>query len=70
VLSQDAGGAIRGPGRVDVFWGRGPEAALAASDMKELGELYVVVPKTTRVAEPSSGTAPAVTGTPARYIKP
>ena len=46
VLSQDAGGAIRGPGRVDVFWGRGPEAALAASDMKELGELYVVVPKT------------------------
>jgi membrane-bound lytic murein transglycosylase A len=64
VLSQDAGGAIRGPGRVDVFWGRGPEAALAASDMKELGELYVVVPKTTRVAEPSSGTAPAVTGTP------
>src|SRR5262245_22975283 len=65
VLSQDAGGAIRGPGRVDVFWGRGPEAALAASDMKEIGELYVVVPKTTRVAE-----APAVTGTPARYIKP
>ena len=46
VLSQDAGGAIRGPGRVDVFWGRGPEAALAASDMKELGDLYVVVPKT------------------------
>ena len=70
VLSQDAGGAIRGPGRVDVFWGRGPEAALAASDMKELGELYVVVPKTTRVAEPPSGTTPVVTGTPARYIKP
>ena len=46
VLSQDAGGAIRGPGRVDVFWGRGPEAELAASDMKEPGELYFVVPKT------------------------
>ncbi len=46
VLSQDAGGAIRGPGRVDVFWGRGPAAALAASDMKEQGDLYVVVPKT------------------------
>jgi membrane-bound lytic murein transglycosylase A len=45
VLSQDAGGAIRGPGRVDIFWGRGPEAERAASDMKESGELYILVPK-------------------------
>src|SRR5262249_53579417 len=50
VLSQDAGGAIRGPGRVDIFWGRGSEADLAASDMKEQGELYLVVPKA-RVAD-------------------
>jgi membrane-bound lytic murein transglycosylase A len=45
VLNQDAGGAIRGPGRVDIFWGRGPEAALSASDMKEAGELYFLIPK-------------------------
>ena len=45
VLNQDTGGAIRGPGRVDIFWGRGPEAELAASDMKESGELYFLVPK-------------------------
>jgi peptidoglycan lytic transglycosylase A len=45
VLSQDVGGVIRGPGRVDVFWGRGPDAELAASEMKESGELYVLVPK-------------------------
>ena len=45
VLSQDIGGVIRGPGRVDVFWGRGPEADLAASEMKEPGALYVLVPK-------------------------
>jgi membrane-bound lytic murein transglycosylase A len=45
VLSQDVGGAIRGPGRVDVFWGRGPDADLAASEMKQPGELYVLVPK-------------------------
>jgi len=45
VLSQDAGGAIRGPGRVDIFWGRGPQADVAASEMKEPGELYFVVPK-------------------------
>jgi membrane-bound lytic murein transglycosylase A len=45
VLSQDVGGVIRGPGRVDVFWGRGSEAELAASEMKQDGELYVLVPK-------------------------
>jgi peptidoglycan lytic transglycosylase A len=45
VLSQDVGGVIRGPGRVDVFWGRGPQAELAASEMKQDGELYVLVPK-------------------------
>lgn len=45
VLSQDVGGVIRGPGRVDVFWGRGPDAELSASEMKQSGELYVLVPK-------------------------
>jgi membrane-bound lytic murein transglycosylase A len=30
---------------VDIFWGRGPEAELAASEMKESGELYFVVPR-------------------------
>jgi hypothetical protein len=30
---------------VDVFWGRGPDADLAASEMKQPGELYVLVPK-------------------------
>jgi peptidoglycan lytic transglycosylase A len=45
VLSQDVGGAIRGPSRVDVFWGRGRDADLAASEMKQPGELYVLVPK-------------------------
>jgi membrane-bound lytic murein transglycosylase A len=54
VLSQDAGGAIRGPGRVDIFWGRGPDADLAASDMKEAGELYFLVPKERTVASPSA----------------
>ena len=45
VLSQDVGGAIRGPSRVDVFWGRGSDADLAASEMKQPGEFYVLVPK-------------------------
>jgi membrane-bound lytic murein transglycosylase A len=45
VLNQDTGGAIRGAGRVDLFWGRGGDADLAASEMKQLGELYFLVPK-------------------------
>ena len=45
VLNQDSGGAIRGPGRVDVFWGRGAEAELAAGLMKQPGRLYFLVPK-------------------------
>jgi membrane-bound lytic murein transglycosylase A len=48
VLNQDTGGAIRGPGRVDVFWGRGHDAELAASEMKQLGDLYFLVPKPAR----------------------
>ncbi len=44
-LNQDTGGAMRGPGRVDVFWGRGPEAELAAGLMKQPGELYFLVPR-------------------------
>jgi len=48
VLNQDTGGAIRGPGRVDVFWGRGGDADLAASEMKQLGDLYFLVPKPSR----------------------
>lgn len=45
VLNQDTGGAIRGTGRVDFFWGRGDEAALRAGLMKQRGALYFLVPK-------------------------
>ena len=45
VLNQDTGGAIRGAGRVDVFWGRGPEAELAAGMMKQEGRLFFLVPR-------------------------
>lgn len=45
VLNQDTGGAIRGAGRVDVFWGRGADAEFAAGHMKERGRLFFLVPK-------------------------
>ncbi|MGE0528678.1 MAG: MltA domain-containing protein, partial [Bdellovibrionales bacterium] len=46
VLDQDTGGAIRGPHRVDLFWGRGPLAKQAAGVMKGRGRLIYFVPRT------------------------
>lgn len=45
VLNQDTGGAIRGAGRADLFWGRGAYAEVAAGQMKHEGELYVLIKK-------------------------
>jgi membrane-bound lytic murein transglycosylase A len=45
VLNHDTGGAIRGPGRVDLFWGNGPYAETAAGHMKHHGALYFLVLK-------------------------
>jgi len=52
VLNQDTGGAIRGAGRVDVFWGRGPDAEYSAGHMKERGRLFFLVPKRVGPASP------------------
>ncbi len=43
VLNQDTGGAIRGPGRADLFWGAGAYAELAAGHLQHPGELYFLV---------------------------
>ena len=43
VLNQDTGGAIRGAGRVDLFWGGGPHAEMAAGHMKHEGDLYILI---------------------------
>ena len=45
VLAQDTGSAIQGSGRVDLFWGSGHTAGLAAGSMKEDGELYFLLLK-------------------------
>lgn len=42
-LNQDTGGAIRGPGRVDLYWGHGKEAEIAAGYMQHTGRLYFLV---------------------------
>lgn len=45
VFNQDSGAAIKGAGRLDLFFGRGPEAEGAAGIMKEQGRLYFFVKK-------------------------
>ncbi|MGE5173582.1 MAG: murein transglycosylase A [Betaproteobacteria bacterium] len=45
VVNQDTGGAIRGPGRADLFCGQGPEAELTAGNLQQEGELYFLVRK-------------------------
>jgi len=46
-LNQDTGGAIKGPGRADLFWGNGPYAEIAAGHLKHTGSLYFLVLKST-----------------------
>ncbi len=45
VLDQDTGGAIKGFGRVDLFCGRGPEAATMAGPLQAEADLYYLLPK-------------------------
>jgi len=45
VLNQDKGSAIKGPGRVDLFCGFGPQAQATAGSLKEKGELYFLLLK-------------------------
>lgn len=45
VLNQDAGAAIKGPGRVDIFCGDGPNAEQLAGSLKEKGDIYIMIRK-------------------------
>ncbi|MDD2804934.1 MAG: MltA domain-containing protein [Elusimicrobiales bacterium] len=45
VSTHDTGSAIRGPGRVDLFWGTGAAAETEASSMKAPGELFLFILK-------------------------
>ncbi|TBR17940.1 hypothetical protein EPO15_15860 [bacterium] len=45
MLAQDTGGAIKGPGRVDLYMGHGDEASAMAHRVWDSGELYVLLKK-------------------------
>jgi membrane-bound lytic murein transglycosylase A len=45
MITQDTGGAIRGPVRGDVFWGYGDRAESLAGPMKSQGRYWLLLPK-------------------------
>jgi len=46
VVNQDTGSALRGPRRVDLYFGSGNEAGIAAGVMKSTGKLYFLIKRT------------------------
>lgn len=52
VFDQDTGGAIRGGGRVDLFWGSGAEAKRYAGFVKDPARVYYLVPKPETLQKP------------------
>jgi membrane-bound lytic murein transglycosylase A len=45
VMAQDTGGAIRNAVRADFFWGFGDEAGELAGKMKQVGQMWVLLPR-------------------------
>lgn len=50
MLAQDTGGAIRGAVRADYFWGFGSGAGASASRMKEVGRMWLLLPRDLQLA--------------------
>lgn len=46
-VAQDTGGAIKGPNRIDTFWGAGEEARAIAGGMSARGTAWLLLPKGT-----------------------
>ena len=43
VFNHDTGSAITGPGRIDLFWGSGPQAEMAAGHMQHTGKVFFLL---------------------------
>lgn len=57
VAGHDTGGAIRGPGRIDVYWGGGQEAAWRAGTLNGPGRWRILLRKDPAAAQPNPGPA-------------
>jgi len=45
VCFQDTGGAIKGPSRLDLYWGSGGKAEMAAGHLKHPGSVFILLKK-------------------------
>ena len=45
VCFQDSGGAIKGPSRLDLYWGTGAEAEMAAGHLRHPGSVFILLKK-------------------------
>jgi membrane-bound lytic murein transglycosylase A len=45
VCFQDSGGAIKGPSRLDLYWGSGSEAEMAAGHLRHPGSVFILLKK-------------------------
>ena len=45
VVNQDSGGAIKGAGRADIFWGSGLYAEVTSGHLQHDGDLYILIKK-------------------------
>ena len=46
MIAQDTGGAINGGVRADFYWGQGKNAGQRLVKMKQVGQIWVMLPKT------------------------
>lgn len=60
IFDQDTGGAIKGGGRVDLYYGEGPEAERLAGVMRRTGKLWYLVPKASFLAKWSEDGDPQI----------
>ncbi|KXV04308.1 hypothetical protein CR51_13755 [Caballeronia megalochromosomata] len=68
LIAQDAGGAIRGAVRADLYWGSGTDAERLASTLKAPAQMWVLLPAGLNLAARDSGLRtrgePSVADTP------
>jgi len=48
VFAHDSGGAIKGPGRADLYWGSGDIASYNAGVMRHRGKMWFLAPRNCR----------------------
>ncbi len=64
MLIQDTGGAIRGHGRGDLFWGEGADAEWIAGHAKQPGRLFLLLARKDALPPPVPPAARAANSTP------